>query len=180
MTMTLTPQEEAELQWLLQGMHSVHSQQNPIRADIVHDLEHNSATADHSAAAPWPSSPSTSPPNISYNEAVTKVLRRKQQNREAQRKCRDRQKDMIAGLNERLRLSNGANSELQAKVRELSAECGRLRAENAVHIELLQSFWSSGACICENGAGAFDAVYPPITNTANWSAQAASTRATRL
>ena len=89
--MTLTQQEEAELQWLLQGLGHTHilaaqsteHRQDVLRADMVHDLEHQTVAVDQSAAVLWSSSPSSSPPDISYDQAVSKLLRRKQQNREA-------------------------------------------------------------------------------------------------
>ncbi|KAF2168634.1 hypothetical protein M409DRAFT_21378 [Zasmidium cellare ATCC 36951] len=76
------------------------------------------------------------------DETISKAKKRKIQNREAQRKCRDRRREQVLNLGERLRTSMAENKNLQARQAKLEEECNRLKSENGIYCELLQNFWT--------------------------------------
>lgn len=61
----------------------------------------------------------------------------------SQRKCRDRRKEQVLNLRERLRISVAEKKNLQDQYAKLHDEYDRLQSESGVYFDLLQSFWTS-------------------------------------
>ncbi|KAK4504537.1 hypothetical protein PRZ48_005453 [Zasmidium cellare] len=149
--------------WWAEVEHSLLQEQTP-EANHAH-LHFSTQSSPGASRLPPTTSPASS--NISehsvqesrhhaseQDETTNKAKKRKIQNREAkpelhklnlsssQRKCRDRRREQVLNLGERLRTSMAENKNLQEQYKKLQDECNRLKSENGIYCELLQNFWT--------------------------------------